>query len=327
MAIEYRAAAVPDLPAVVAMLDQEFIEGRGRHTSMAARYPSCFDPANAANIFVAQDGGTIAAALIARRFSLNRNGKAIPGAMIGGVCTLAQRRGEGLGSGLLRHAVDALDAAGAEFAVLWTAQPRFYERLGWVAGDRGMLGDTGIRSATGAAPGTVYAAPAAQCDLRLLEGIRARYLAEQVVRERAEYAQQPVPADRVDALCWQGTEEHAAYALVGNAGGMGVVYELAGAEEGFEFLWRAILASYGRVLVNDCAGSASQRWLARHADLSWAGKPLAMWWPFEHGPGVDELKQCYVPYFDRIGELLPSVFAERGNQRFQVFGVVAPSFD
>lgn len=282
------------------MLDNEFILSKGRKTSIAQRFPSTFCADNVENIFLAEENGTIVAAFLGKRFEWRQPDRIWQGAMIGAVYTDPTRRGKGIGSALLKWGVQALQDAGAEFAVLWTTQPEFYQRLGWNSADIGMFGNCGSGTGAGAALDSVRAVPSAMCNEREIDDIRTQYLDAYVCRQPLDYSQQPVPAENVDVLLWTEDGEPASYALLGRIGGTGILYELVGSESGFGDLWEAIRRRHKKIVINDSAESASYRWLSKNTDIAWENKKLAMWLPLSADVDVAAMSQWYIPYFDRI---------------------------
>lgn len=300
MTISQRAARPADLERLRPMLDNEFILGKGRKTSIAQRFPSTFCADNVENIFLAEENGTIVSAFLSKRFTWRQPDRTWQGAMIGAVYTESKRRGEGLGSALLKWGTQALQDAGAEFGVLWTTQPEFYQRLGWSAADIGMFGSCGSGAGAGDLPDSVRAVPMAMCNEREIDDIRAQYLDAYVCRQPLDYSQQPVPAENVDVLLWTEDGEPASYALLGCIGGTGILYELVGSESGFADLWETIRRRHKKIVINDSADSASYRWLSKNTDIAWENKKLAMWLPLTNDVDIAIMSQWYIPYFDRI---------------------------
>lgn len=301
MSLIIRAAAPDDLERVLAPLDREFVFGKGRRISLARRFPTVYCADNAENIFLAEQENEVLSALACKRLNLQCAGRRRRGAMIGTVYTVPQRRGEGLASRLLERAAASLRDAGCEFAVLWTAKPAFYAHLGWLAADHGVLGEFNNDTQPDTPMRHVTREPAHACDSAHIERIRGRWCECLTPRRADDYRQLPLPAEAVDLLLWRNGTAQAAFALVGNANdGLGIVYELIGDADGFAALWSEAGRGYRRVLVNDVRGSPSQRWLARHTDLAWQEKPLAMWLPLAADLDMAQLVQWHIPYFDRI---------------------------
>jgi predicted N-acetyltransferase YhbS len=298
--IVHRTAVPSDLDRLLSLLDREFVFGKNRSISLALRFPTVFCPANAANIFLCEENGVILSTLAVKYFDWKEHGRIWRGAMIGAVYTDPRRRGAGFGRRLLKYAANTLREDGVDFAVLWTAQPAFYARLGWMGVDSGLLGEldgAGVERVSIEGVGT---SPAMSADLQQVEEIRQQWLASTTVRLTDDYRQLPLPATAVDVLLWGGETATAAYALIGNAGEVGIVYEMVGHADGFHPILSQALQRYPRIVVNDSAGSDSQRWLDRLGVSKWQEKCLAMWLPMSEEVTIAQLSQWYIPYFDRI---------------------------
>lgn len=300
MSLVARAATPADLARIVPQLDEQFVFGKGRRISLAKRFPTVYCAENIGNLFVLEENGEILSSLVCKRFEWQRAGGHWRGAMIGAVYTRPARRGEGLASRLLDTAAKSLRDGGNDFAVLWTDQPVFYARLGWISADRGVLGE--IENAPGAAEphGSVARMPAPSADPAHIERIR-RYGGDCLTARRAgDYRQLPPPAEAVDILTWSAGGDQAAYALVGNYGDTSVLYELMGHPGGFFPLWHEVCRPRRRIIANDVSDSPSQRWLAQNTGLVWQPKPLAMWRPLSAQVDMARVADWYIPYFDRI---------------------------
>ncbi len=86
------------------------------------------------DLLLAVDGGRPVACvqIFSKRIRLRRQDVALGG--IGSVATLANRRGEGLATALLEHAIEDMQRRGMAISLLFTGNALipFYERLGWV---------------------------------------------------------------------------------------------------------------------------------------------------------------------------------------------------
>lgn len=300
MGIVARAAVPADMERMVSLLDQQFVFGKGRRTSLAQCFPATYCAANAGNSFLLEERGELLSCHAGKRFDLVREAARWQGLMIGAVYTRPERRGEGLASRLFEESAENLRQAGIDFAVLWTDQPAFYARLGWHLADKGVLGECENRSSSAESGNKVSRTPAYAGDFAYLERIRRRWCGSLTMRQADDYRQLPPPATAVELLtCGEGVE-HATYALVGNDGVTGILYELIGHPDGFPTLWAEVCRGYKRMLVNDDNGSVSHRWLAQNTGLVWREKPLAMWLPLSTKMEIARVTDWYVPYFDRI---------------------------
>ena len=284
-----RSCTPAELPALINLLDEEFIFSKGRSVSLAQRFPAVLHSVNCANILVACRGDAIAAAIVIKRFDWITPERRWRGAMIGMVYTRPAERGQGLASQLLRAAEESLRADGIAFAVLWTAQPEFYHRLGWTSADCGVFGT--YTSAGGAAAHC----PAA--DAGAIEVLRSRNAHAYAPRNNASYQTLPLPADRLEM---RASPCSAAYSLYGAASDRAYVYEFGGAPSGYAALWQDICAVPRTVYINERRGSVSQRWLANIPGIVWRDQSLAMWLPLAEPACARHFGDWYVPYFDRI---------------------------
>ncbi|OGS92279.1 MAG: hypothetical protein A2Z95_01380 [Gallionellales bacterium GWA2_60_18] len=298
MAIEIRACRPDELERLISLLDEEFIFGKGRAISLRQRFPTVFCHNNLHNIIICTDGEVIASALAIRQFDWREGNEIFKGAMIGAVYTHPARRGEGLASRLLEAAAIQLREEKVDFGVLWTGQPSFYARLGWVSADCSVLGEIEPNNAILEPPDGVALLPIAT-SAHQLEDIRQRCLNAITLRHSEDYRQLPPPAERVDLLRCE-EQDKAAYALLGSDGETGFIYELIGDVTCFPALWREACRDHQRVFINDRIDSASCIWLTKHTRITWQRKNLAMWLPLSGRVDTARLEQWHIPYFDRI---------------------------
>lgn len=272
----------------IALLDEEFIILRGRSVSLGARFPAAFSEPGA-KLLAAREGGRIVAALLVRPFAWLAAQGTLRGAMIGMVCVRREHRGKGLGSALMSEAAQVLRTQ-ADFAVLWTTQPEFYRRLGWLQADCGIVGR--MRGEGGSAP----MAPA-QVDALLarIHAAREAQGGERVERSLAGYRTLLPPAVIREALIEAGS-----YAVIGRTGDTGYVYEVGGDVAGFAALYDALQRRYGEITLNLMRGSSAHLWFAARPGVAWNEQSLAMWLPVSGAVDMARLARCYVPFLDRI---------------------------
>jgi len=297
---DIRPATLLEIPAIVADMDQQFVFGKGRSISLAQRYPGVYESRNVGNIFVAEAEGGIVAALTCKLFDFQQHGEIRQGAMVGGVYTLAACRGQGIASALLVETVELLRQRGLDFAVLWTDQPTFYARSGWMVSDQGMLGQTNALGLPIHPAACVVRQAADAADVQFLQQLRQRWLSEDVVRRDATtYRSLPLPALSVTLLTCGSTVDGAAYALLGRNGATSILYEMVGNPAAYGDLW-AQISREPQLYINEVHGSPAQQWLSTHANIQWQDKPLAMWMPLSENMPANASDYGYVPYFDRI---------------------------
>jgi len=284
-----RPCAPNQLPALVELLDQEFIFSKGRNLSVARRFPTALGSENCPNILLACRGEQIAGAIVIRRFDWVTAARTWRGAMLGLVYTRPEERGQGVASDLLRTAESTLRADGTAFAVLWTAQPEFYRRLGWTGSDCGVFGT--CTSADGVAAACVPAEAAT------IEALRLRSGSAHLLRSPTSYRTLPLPAEHLELLA---SPDRESYAIVGVQADRAYVYEIGGTPAGYAALWRDISAAPRTVFVNERHGSTAQQWLASRPDISWRDQRLAMWLPLADPDCARHFSDWYVPFLDRI---------------------------
>ena len=284
-----RPCTPAELPALVGLLDEEFIFSKGRRLSLATRLPTALYEGNCPNILLACRGDEIAACIVIKRFDWITPERNWRGAMIGMVHTRPSERGGGLASQLLRAAAQRLRDDGTAFAVLWTAQPDFYRRLGWISSDCGVFGT--FTSVGGAAAGCTAA------DAGEVEVLRLRSPGARTLRSAASYRTLPLPAEHLELFV---SPDGASYAIYGVQADRVYVYEFGGAASGFAALWQDICATRRTVYINERRGSAAQRWLSNIPRISWREQALAMWLPLAQPDFARHASDWYVHFLDRI---------------------------
>ncbi len=278
------------LPAVLALLDDTFVVGRGRTCSLAQRFPHLFTEDALTDIHLLVRAERPVACVIARPFTTPIESISRTGAMIGMVCCVPEARGQGLGLTLLRRVADLLAARGFVFGVLWSGLERYYERLGWQRADNGLFG-TCTPTGTGTALIADVTESPVNAVLPWLESIRTNDAAP-IARDRLAWSALPLPVTRCTVL-----HTRDAYVLVGHTDQRRYVYEMLGNPASFPSLWAA-LCRFPALVINLAEDSTAQRWLSGHATIAWQTQRLAMWKALGNRPF--DFARAYVPYFDRI---------------------------
>lgn len=300
MSAAIRTATPADLDRLLALLDEEFVFSRGRTLSFRKRFPTVYSPENAGNIMLAEENGAIVSALATKHFEWIDQGASFRGAMLGAVCTHPLHRGKGWASRVLAFARERLQQKGVDFGVLWTTAPAIYGRSGWATRDCGVLGEAKDVTHADREPNAVEASTIDSAEIQLIESIRRKHLTSRTVRNIGDFRHLPPPAEKVELLFHgQGTEQ-AGYALAGQNGDTGILYEMTGHSDSFHSLWKALCGRHRHILVNDHRDSASHRWLSHNTPVAWHDKPLAMWLPLSGQADLARISAWYIPYFDRI---------------------------
>ncbi len=283
------------LPSFLDMVDEEFLRGKARSGSVLERYPGLFSAENFANLHSAWYDDQLAGALAVKKFEFATDGKTIDAAMLGFVCVNPKIRGQGIGSKLVERVTRTLASEKIAFSVLWTTRPDFYQRFGWTAGDRGVIGE-------------LFHPPRLNVEVekfdlsdswREIEEIRSKWQEQKVLRTQSDYEVLPCPVSDVFSLIQREGNHSTAYAIVGVNGRTGIVYEFVGETSQFAPVWSHVCSCFDRILVNDCAGTSSHKWLSQHTNLAWKNQKQAMWMSGTEAGSIG-LEQLYVPYFDRI---------------------------
>lgn len=280
-----------DFDDLLPLLDQEFIFGKGRQLSLQQRFPATLDRRHPQNIQLARVAGTIASALITKPVNWvtpERNWRA---AMIGMVYTRPELRGRGTASALMRATQAKLAQEGFNFAVLWTAQPDFYARLGWSAIDCGTLGSVHAASPDA----TKSAMPPGAADIAWIEALRPQYALERAERTGKTYATLLPHAQRVELL-----RGDAAYAILGSDDSHGYLYEMLGDLAELPSLWTRLATRYRTLYLNLRPDTPAQRFLSTQPGITWQPQRLAMWLPFSAAARDARFADWYVPFLDRI---------------------------
>ena len=276
------------LPDAIELFDEEFIFSRGRTISLARRFSAIF---SSSGCFVAAGKieAELVSALAVRAFTWIDGDREWRGAMIGLVSTKPQYRGRGYAAELLTAAEERCRALGVEFAVLWAANPAIYRRLGWNVSDRGMLGtrEMPLRDASFERPVVQEASVPEIHDLH-----QAR-VDPRVRRQFQNYGHLPPPAERLRYF-----REENSFAISGQRGRTGYVYELAACDVDMPRLWEALSENFDGIYVNVESGSDAHRWLRTHTPLEWQAQTLAMWKPLR--PDPVPFRRWYIPFMDRI---------------------------
>lgn len=299
MKVSVRRCDPEIFPQLLSLVDDEFIHNKGRHLSLSIRYPSVLSTVNCVNLHMIEIDNVICSAVAVKRFQWLADGQVWKGAMIGLVCTAPQFRAQRLASLVLCTVVEQLREAGEDFAVLWTTINGFYERLGWFVQDRSCFGEVTRRVEPNAFD-QVTPYPCNEQNAQWCEQVRSKWVSRRVARTPIDYQAIPVPADNVQCFAVSLTRDAEGYALVGDCGEEGYLYELIGDSCTFSLIWASITRRYRKLYINDQLRSLSRSWLDKRRDVTWRAQSCAMWLKLSPHMDCAPIDYWYVPYFDRI---------------------------
>lgn len=288
-----------DLPSVISFLDEEFIYSKCRNISLARRFPNVFSGENLHNLYLAWSDGSICAAAAVKMFDWIVFGRIWKGVMIGFVATKSELRGKGQASILMESVYSNLKRAGADFAVLWTTIPKFYEHLGWFLQDEAMFGQA-IRRDFPQSCRTIFPQSLTEENIFWLENIRSKWKKQLVVRNFIDYKTIPVSVETVQCFSVEISQGKQAYAIVGERDRTGYVFEMIGHSSGFQAIWESLCQRYRALYVNDQPNTASFIWLDNNGYVKWEHQRQAMWLKLSHGMENVSVEGWYVPFFDHI---------------------------
>jgi predicted N-acetyltransferase YhbS len=283
-------------PQFVSMLDHEFLVSRARRGSMADRFPNVLSPQNAPNLLAASCDGRVCAGAAVRFFRWLDGDRPWNGAMVGMVCTRPEYRGQGLGKAVMEAVHGHLRDQKADFGILWTGIPAFYQRFGWKARDRGLFGEATATNHSDGGDGTAPRTCLPE-DAAWLDEVRARCQTPRVLRTPADYGVTPPACDAVKCFRASSPPDGDGYALVGEQGDKAFVLEWMGTPHVLAGLWAAMWRRYGGLYVNDWTGSASAAWLTANGLVTWKPQHHAMWLAVSQEIPCDH---WHVPYYDRV---------------------------
>ncbi len=136
-----RPVRVEDLPLVRQLLDDVFRRSRGvLDQSQLTDFPLVFSPNNLVNCrLIAEDGLVVSHAALWPR-ELICDSQRFKAAVVVSVATHPSYRLRGYAAALMRSLHDQLHHQSYDLAILWTAVPDFYRKLGWqLAVPRGVM--------------------------------------------------------------------------------------------------------------------------------------------------------------------------------------------
>lgn len=299
MNLEIRGCKSTELTGVIKHLDQEFVLGKQRSVSLGKRFPHTLSLDNLEHIRVAVSDGVLCGALSVRMFEWFADDRAWHGAMVGMVWVDSQYRGKGIGSELLSSVIELLHDRKLDFGILWTGNPSFYERAGWVFHDCGLFGQA-ENCKPSPSHDTVSCRPLASVDVGWLEHLRTSMLPMRVVRRARDYHAIPIPADQVFCFSVETKDGGEGFALVGEQDGNGYFYEMVAPPALWRAIWTAVSMRFGQLSVNGQAGDPFAQWLAGNDLVVWRPQSKTMWLRISGRMGSLSSLGWHVPYFDWV---------------------------
>lgn len=287
-----------EMDVYVESVDREFMEGRGRTGSLRNRFPCVFGEHAQSRVLGIRSGDELLAAAAIRDFAWESAGQTWLGAMIGMVWTNPGHRGRGLGLSLMEGINQDLRARSLDFGLLWTTIPGFYEKAKWSSHSLGYFSGPLVTGRCGER-GEVAFLPCGSPLASEIERVREEYRRDRVLRKPADYDTLPLGVDSV-ICCMIRAEGCLAYAIVGEWGGSGFLYEMEGAPILFPRLWSAISSAFDTVSINEVPGTTSFLWTSSLPGLSWHVQRHAMWLKGPDDCRSPEFDAWSIPYFDRI---------------------------
>ena len=303
MGLIVRPCGPNELSSVLESMDREFVYSKGRSLSLSRRFPNIISQDYIEHIQVAEIDHSICGSLTIRMFDFSVEKHIWRGAMIGMVLVNPRYRGHGVGKQMMAAAGRSLHDERAEIGVLWTGIPEYYERMGWFLSDSSLLGERIDLPASSSAKlsnsDALACGPLVSMDIARLERVRSELETQFVIRMPIDYQVLPLPATDVNCF-WASTKEGEGYALVGEADGIGYLYELVAPPVIWGTLWAEVAGRHNRLLVNGQAGDPFCEWLTEKNYVKWQSQKKTMWFCVSPGIAKVPLETWHIPYFDRI---------------------------
>ena len=292
-----RVLTAAEIEHLLPQLDEAFVFGRDRSVSLERRYPRMFRMDESARFIGVEQSDEIVSSLGCRFFTWRVKESKIRGMMIGLVHTHVDHRGRCLATSLLRALDHIARIESVQIGILWTSDPRVYERSGWVAGTPSYLGLLeGLKSSK------ICHIPQF-CDpsefAEQLEKLRANLVESRVMRDVVDYSTLPLPAVEVRCLLDETESGQLAYALVGFEGSTAYVYELIGVMAQMRKLLAVVQQQAQEVLVNAQSARECTR-LEQIGKFDWTEKPQTYCRIYDETVQPDSWREKGIAYMDRI---------------------------
>ena len=282
------AAGAPAAAPLIALMEAEFVAGKGRGGALAVLYPDLFASPRFGRLFALTRGDEPRAACAVRLFTVRIGAAKVPAAMIGFVVTAPSHRRQGFGARLMQATEAQLAGHGVEVGVLWARRAHLYLTLGWKPADTSLLGRW---QGEAAMPDLDWSKPPFAAPLR--QRLNRLRPAPAIARPAIVYDKRPYPAERLWLAARRG-----AYALIGEAGETGYVFELGGRPELAPGLLAAAARRWPALSINGAIGEPISDHLRNSGHVAFERNPLAMWKGLRRP--FDVRRAPWVPYFDRV---------------------------
>lgn len=284
------AGGAVEARSLVALMEAEFLVGKGRRGGLRDFYPDVFASPAMGRLYglLGADGEPLAA-LGARLFRMRRDEARLQGAMIGFVVTRPEHRGRGLGVRLMEETVIHLRDSGFALGVLWTRRHDLYLKCGWQIADPSLVG----RWQGGGAPAanaTWTRAPFQPALRRRLDRQRPQHAIE---RPALIYDKLPYPCRRLWAVTMPG-----AYALVGEAGDTGHAFEWGGDPDRASRLLATAAMRWPDLRLRGAVVDPVSRHLGDAGLVAFEPNPAGMWHSL--ATRFRPRDAVWIPYLDRI---------------------------
>jgi hypothetical protein len=299
MALDFRACKIDELSFLLEQLDQEFIFSKKRCLSLSKRFPNTLSEENIEHMRVAMSDGVMCGAYVIRLFNWVTGEHSWHGAMVGMVWVDQLLRGKGIGAQLMVSATRFLHEKEVDFGVLWTGRHAFYERAGWVLSDRSLFGEV-VKNTDQEYIGAVACRHLTSIDPSWLEDLRCRRSVCRVMRSTLDYCTVPIPADRVFCFSAKADDGSEGFALVGEQGSTGYLYEMVASPVLWAPIWTSVVGHFVRLFVNGYLGDPFSQWLGEKGYVVWHPQNKTMWFNVSARINNSTLNNWHISYFDWI---------------------------
>lgn len=292
---------------VMASIEEEFVQLRGRSLDLVTRYPDLFGKDGDADFHWLEQDGRPVSMLITRSQQFTSGDHSWTGATVGWVHTLRPMQGKGLAAALLEAVAQRFADEGHDFMLLWAHQHGYYRAQGYHVSDSGLLAEGRVDALDSLLPAKGFVSTEiSPRDLTRAECVALDQLANAAARGGVPFASRnlsriPLPFDSVSLVRCGKSSAPDAYALLGHQADWVTVLEGAGDAAALAALIANAAQGVANIRVNARRGSVLHSSLGRVMEFK--PKPLAMYRPLSERFGDDELfhaAQWSFPWVDRM---------------------------